>query len=478
MPPIILWFRNDLRLRDNPALIAACKTKQPIVASYVLDDSVRPFGGASRWWLHHSVASLGKSISQLNGKLILRRGNSVEEITKLAKETGASQVFCCRNYGPDDIEARLHKTLDALGVQLKRFKGTLLFEPEDIRTKSQTPFKVFTPFWNNCLGQPPVSFPTRRPSAPSFLHARITTDKLSDWNLLPDKQHNWAAHFQEVWTPGESGAHGRLRHFINKELKGYITSRDIPSYDETSRLSPHLRFGEISPKYVWHQVHSAIAHSPPLRRPGLAYLRQLGWREFSYHLLYHWPTLADKAFKPEFDKFPWRANPKKLKAWQQGKTGYPIVDAGMRQLWHTGWMHNRVRMIAASFLIKDLHIDWREGEAWFWDTLVDADAANNASGWQWVAGSGADAAPYFRIFNPTTQSKKFDPKGAYIGRWVPELKKLASPHIHHPHLSPKQALIDAGVTLDTNYPRPIVDHGQARRYALDAYQRIKNKKQP
>jgi deoxyribodipyrimidine photo-lyase len=474
--PAIVWFRQDLRLRDNPALNAAIATGRPVLPVYILDDETPgrwKLGGASRWWLHHSLASLGADLRKLGASLVLRRGRADTVIADLAREGGAVSVHWNRCYEPHAIarDTAIKKTLTESRVAAESYNGALLAEPWAVRTKQDEPFQVFTPFWNAIRER----IPERPTQAPENLHsAAAKSDQLEGWKLLPQNP-DWAAGLREAWRPGEHGAGKLIGLFAMKGLGTYDTDRDKPALPHTSRLSPHLHWGEISPRQVWHGI-AAGAQSLGLSihdGPAGAYLRELGWREFTHHLLYHWPTLPEQPWREAFARFPWRKDDAGLKAWQQGRTGYPIVDAGMRELWHTGWMHNRVRMIAASFLTKDLLIPWQRGEEWFWDTLVDADLAQNAANWQWVAGSGADAAPYFRIFNPMLQGEKFDPQGDYVRRWVPELAQLPNEFLHRPWLAPVETLRAAGIEIGHGYPAPIVDHGAARERALAAFKSLR-----
>jgi deoxyribodipyrimidine photo-lyase len=432
--PTVVWLRDDLRLADNPALSAAVERGEPVVLLYVLDEvgrGIRPLGSASRWWLHHSLAALHESV---NGCLVLRRGAAEEVVPAVVAETGATAVYWNRRYGAArDIDARLKA---ALPIEARSFHANLLFEPWTVTTGQGEPYKVFTPFWRACLERDvrgPLDAVALRPLA----HA---SDRLDDWALLPTRP-DWAAGLREEWTPGEAGAHERLDAFVADTIDDY-DRRDEPAVEATSRLSPHLRFGEVSPFQVWHAAHGAGRNSAK-------FLSEVGWREFNANILFHFPSLASENFRPAFDAFDWNdPDPDELAAWQRGRTGIPLVDAGMRELWHTGYMHNRVRMVVASFLVKNLLVDWRVGEQWFWDTLVDADEASNPGNWQWVAGSGADAAPYFRVFNPELQRKKFDPHDEYVRRWVPE---FGTP----------------------DYPDPIVDLATSRRDALAAYDALK-----
>ncbi len=473
-PPVIVWFRQDLRLADNPALQAAAATGAPVIPVYILDDDApgdwRP-GGASRWWLHHSLASLASDLQQLGGQLVLMKGEAQEQLDALIEQTGADAVFWNRLYDPwaRKRDEAIKSSLKDRGVRARSFNGSLIVEPWDIATKTGNPYKVFTPFWKSLKADHTPAEPTGRPNALQ-LHAHEGGLSLDDLDLLPTKP-DWSGGLQENWTPGEAAAHGRLGQFLKAAVSDYSDRRNLPGQSGTSRLSPHLHFGEISPRQVWH----AVKQSDHARTGGAdTYLSEIAWREFSYNLLYHFPDLPEANFQSKFDAFEWDECEDTLKAWQKGQTGYPIVDAGMRELWATGWMHNRVRMIVASFLIKDLFIHWRRGEDWFWDTLVDADLASNAASWQWTAGSGADAAPYFRVFNPVGQSEKFDPKGDYLRKWIPELADLPDKVIHAPWTADHAVLTRAGVSLGKTYPKPIVDHSEARKRALAAFEKIKD----
>jgi len=479
--PILLWFRQDLRLSDHRALTAALAAERPIIPVYILDDETPGLwkrGAAGRWWLHNSLKALSADLEALGSRLIFKRGSSLDCLEKLMDETGADLIHATRCYEPwaRRLEEDLAQQFELLGWTFRRFAGALLFEPETPKTKAGEPFRVFTPFYKACLalGTPKAPLPSPQSSLPSPADWPAS-DALEDWGLLPTTP-DWAGGMRDAWEPGEAGEAGakaRLLWFLDEAMAGYSDQRNRPDRPGTSGLSPHLHFGEVSPRQCWQAVENRLAEDDRGARGGRSFLREVVWREFSYHLLFHWPHLPEKAFRPEFEKFPWDEDEAALKAWQQGQTGYPIVDAGMRELWQTGWMHNRVRMITASFLIKDLMIPWQTGEAWFWDTLVDADLANNAASWQWVAGSGADAAPYFRVFNPTLQGKKFDPKGDYVRRYVPEIARLSNEHLHDPWEAPKEALAAAGVELGKTYPMPIVDHGKARQRALQAYETVK-----
>lgn len=478
--PVIHWFRNDLRLGDNRALHAAVSTGAPVILVYVLDDESPgkwAMGGASRWWLGKSLASLANNIKERGGRLVLRKGRANEVLRAIVKEAKATSVYCSRAYEPWAVatEQDLKRVLDADGVAFKRYAGALLREPEDLRTKTGDVYKVYTPFWKalsaNYHPPAPVAAPER------FIPAKISlkSDDLGAWNLFPAAP-NWATAFAAEWQPGEAGAEVRLTSFLDHAVASYSADRNRPDLPGTSRLSPHLHFGEITPARCWRAALSAASSRSGSDAGTETFLKEIVWREFSYSLLTHWPDLPEAPFRKEFARFPWAETPAvHLNSWKKGRTGYPIVDAGMRELWATGYMHNRVRMVVASFLIKHLLIPWQEGEVWFWDTLVDADLASNAASWQWVAGSGADAAPYFRIFNPVTQGEKFDPDGTYVRRWVPELAKLPASLIHAPWTAPPEILKASGVVLGRTYPHPIVDHAEARARALDGYKLVSNR---
>jgi len=478
--PVILWFQQDLRVQDHPALSAAVACGRPVVPVYILDDEapgVWAPGGASRWWLHNSLASLRSSLEKLGSGLILRRGPARKVLARLIAETGATSVFVTRRYEPHaaNLERELAADFTKGGIDFRRFGGTLLFEPEALATKEGRPYKVFTPFYKACLAKFPAASPAKAPSPLAAPPQLSRSDRLADWDLLPASP-DWAGGLRATWSPGEQGAEARLDTFLTSVMGDYETDRDRPDKPGTSRMSPHLHFGEISPRLCWQRAKLALEMNGHRGESGCtAYLRELIWREFSYHLLHHWRSLPEEPFRADFKDFPWEENEAHLQAWQRGRTGYPMVDAGMRQLWHTGWMHNRVRMIVASFLVKHLLVPWQAGAAWFWDTLVDADLANNSASWQWVAGCGADAAPFFRIFNPTIQGRKFDPDGAYVRQWVPELTAVPNAFIHQPWSAPPQVLSDAGVNLGRDYPGPIVDHATARARALDAFKKLKKR---
>jgi deoxyribodipyrimidine photo-lyase len=477
--PSLVWLRDDLRLDDNPALLAAA-TDGPVVALFVLDDSGksgRPLGGAARWWLHHSLERLGESFAKHGVTLILKAGDPEGIVPQVAAAIGAGSVHWNRRYyaWSKPLDAAIKQKLIQTGVKVESHKGSVLTEPWEIKTGSGNYFKVFTPFFRaatpfcDAWAAFAADVPTMTGVAVDY-----PSDSLGDWRLLPTKP-NWAGGLEAMWRPGEVGAHANLNTFLKSGLRGYKDNRNIPSVVGTSRLSPHIRFGEISMRRIWNQARAVMAEQVELAADGQTFLSELGWREFSTQLIYHYADFPEESWKPEFRRFPWQADAKALAAWQTGQTGYPIVDAGMRELYATGWMHNRVRMIVASFLVKHLLQDWRAGEAWFWDTLVDADIANNAAGWQWVAGSGADASPYFRIFNPMTQGENFDPKGKYVRKWVPEIAALPDSLIHRPFDAPRELLHATGITLGRTYPLPLIDHAKGRARALDALASLKAK---
>lgn len=480
--PALLWFRDDLRLSDNPALQAATD-HGPLICLYILDTSAarRPLGGAARWWLSRSLKALSEAISAKGGELLILRGDPAEELPRIVREAEIGYVAWNRRYDGAAItlDKALKATLTEADVTVESFNANLLNEPWQVETRAGGPFKVFTPYWRAVRerGEPATSLPTPRELSKAGLPAalRKRTVAIADLALEPTEP-DWAGGLREAWTPGEGGAQDRLDTFLDEALKGYREGRDRPDKLSTSRLSPHLRFGEISPRQIWHATRAALeaGDTPGSEADAEKFLSELGWREFSYHLLFHNPDLASVNYDRRFDAMSWEKDETGLKAWQKGLTGYPIVDAGLRELWQTGWMHNRVRMIAASFLIKHLLTDWRAGEAWFWDTLVDADPANNPASWQWVAGSGADAAPYFRIFNPVTQGEKFDPKGAYVRRFVPELAELDDRFIHRPWEAPADKLKKAGIVLGQDYPKPIIQLDFGRRRALDAFAALRS----
>ncbi len=471
VPVSIVWFRQDLRVKDNPALNAACDLGK-IVPVYIYDDATPPGrvpGAASKWWLHHSLASLNE---RLNGHLQVLKGDPKRILPKLMASCGAKAIFWNRCYEPWQInrDKEIKQSLLNEGYDVNSSNGSLLWEPMKVLKKDGTPYRVFTPYYRKgCLHQSEPRYPKAPPARITYADVSFQSDGLEALRLLPDIQ--WDTTIKAQWSPGEDGAADNLANFIEAALHDYKNGRDIPSIEGTSRLSPHLHFGELSPNQIWYAVKGNADNNNESSVD--TFLSELGWREFSYYLLYHYPTLPNKNFNEKFDKFPWRKDNSALKAWQRGKTGIPIVDAGMRELWQTGYMHNRVRMIVGSFLVKNLLISWHEGERWFWDTLLDADLASNSASWQWIAGSGADAAPYFRIFNPVLQGEKFDKNGHYVRHFCPELKHLPDKYIHKPWVAPSTVTKEAGVELGRTYPKPIVDLKASRQRALDAFQEIK-----
>jgi len=480
MAVTIVWFRRDLRLDDNPALAAAA-ARGAVVPLYVhAPEEAAPWepGGASRWWLHGSLTSLAAALDKAGAALVVRRGPSLDGLREVAKATGATHVVWNRLREPALVarDTAIKKALAADGLEVESCNGSLLHEPTHVATKEGRPYQVFTPFWRALLARDEPAEPVGAPRklVPAAAKPRLASVPIEALGLLP--RIDWAGTMRATWSPGEAAAKKRLARFLERGLTGYGSDRDRPDHDGTSALSPHLHFGEISPRRIWHAVREAVGGTPAAKITGSpeVYLRELGWREFAAHLLHHFPRTPDAPLKAPYAAFPWVDDPVGLEAWQRGRTGYPIVDAGMRQLWATGWMHNRVRMIVASFLVKDLRVSWLEGARWFFDTLVDADLAANTLGWQWAAGCGADAAPYFRIFNPTSQGEKFDPDGAYVRKWVPELQRLGPEAIHDP--AGAKPLERRGLVLGRDYPEPIVDHAQARKAALAALAKISGKR--
>jgi deoxyribodipyrimidine photo-lyase len=479
----IVWFRQDLRLEDHPALSAAACEGRPVAPVYVWAPEREgdwPPGAASRWWLHHSLKALDEALRRRGARLILRVGDPLEQLEALARETGAEVVAWHRRFEPAAMkeEERVRAGLARLGVRVEALGGALLFAPEEVATKKGEPYKVFTPFWNACRARAEaLGEPLAAPEALSGPAKWPRSAEVGALGLLPEMPgKDWAGGLGATWTPGEAGAWARLEDFLAGALEAYPEGRDRPDLAGTSRLSPHLHFGEISPRQVWRAVTQRMEMGPDERvaRGGEAFLRQLAWREFAYHLLVHFPKTPQEPLRGEFARFPWQRDDELLHAWQRGRTGVPLVDAGMRQLRATGWMHNRVRMIAASLLAKNMLLPWSEGARWFWETLVDADLANNTLGWQWVAGCGADAAPFFRIFNPVAQGERFDPEGNYVRQWVPELAGVPAKWIHQPHRAPERVMAEAGVKLGETYPRPVVNLEATRREALIAYRRMKS----
>ena len=474
MNPSIVWLRQDLRIEDNPALQEAIGSGGPVIPVYNWapeEEGGWPPGAASRWWLHNSLKRLQKELENIGLSLVIRSGSTLANLEQIIDKTGATAVFWNRRYEPASIQrdAMVKAELTRLGILAKSFNGNLLFEPWTILNKQNAPFKVFTPFWKACLARGEPSEPLPHPMKVAKKQLAVETLMLDQLELLP-KIH-WDKGLYEEWTPGTINAKKMLERFLKKGVDSYSELRDHPDEQGTSKMSPYLHFGEITSRMIWHAVMKSKTHTASSE----IYLKQLGWREFAHHLLYHFPLTTSKPLRPDFNEFPWNDNKDWVKAWHKGYTGYPIVDAGMRQLWTTGWMHNRVRMIVGSFLVKDLLISWQEGVRWFWDTLVDADLANNTMGWQWVSGCGADAAPYFRVFNPVIQGEKFDLSGDYVRKWIPEIADLPNKWLHCPWEAPQDVLSKAGIVIGKTYPPPIVDHAEARLKALNAFHALKNR---
>ena len=465
--PILMWFRRDLRLADNDALRAAADSGAPVIPVFVLDEKrPRVSGGAHRWWLDKSLTALGAALKAAGSALVLRRGETVEALLALAREARATRILAGRLHSPGEreTEADLAEACDKAGIAFDLFRSGLLTEPGEVMNGTGGDYKVFTPYLRALrakVGEVRLASAVRSLRGPVKAPA---TDDLDAWGLHPAKP-DWSKGFD--WTPGEESAHKTLNGFVKTCVSSYPRDRELPDVDGSSRLSPHLHWGELSSRQVWKAAQAA-GEAHRWEEAVSKFTAEIGWRDFSHQVLWHHPTLESETFNPGLKGLKWRRAETELEAWKHGRTGYPIVDAGMRQLWATGWMHNRVRMIVASFLSKDLLVDWREGERWFWDCLIDGDEANNAMNWQWVSGTGPDAQPFFRIFNPVGQSEKFDKAGGYIRRWVPELAKLSDRDIHAPWTLTPLELKGAGVELGDTYPKPIVDHGEARDRALAA----------
>jgi len=478
---IVVWFREDLRLDDNPALFEACAKATHIIPVYIFDESDAqdwPMGSASRWWLDRSLLNLHRQLKNYQSDLLLFKGDSITVLEQIISTSNVDAIHWNRLYTPAKIkrDKQIKHSLQKRGIEAVSFAGNVLIEPWKTLNKSNLPYKVFTPFYNRIKDELITQLPSvyQTPDKfPPLPKTPIKSASLKSLGLYVSKV-NWAKNFSNYWSPGEAGAHQVKDIFISDEINQYEKCRDLPNVDGTSKLSAHLHFGEVSVKALWIEIYQNMANRSPAKQQQMwSYLRQLVWRDFNGYLLFHFEHIDQAPFKEDFSEFPWVSDQQILSKWQQGKTGYPLVDAGMRQLWQTGWMHNRVRMVCASFLTKHLLIHWLEGAKWFWDTLIDADLANNSGGWQWVAGSGADATPYFRIFNPMTQSKKFDSKGDYLRQWLPELKELDNEFIHEPWLADDSTLKSAGLELGKDYPHMIIEHTKARQRALAAYTQIR-----
>ena len=478
MPTTVVWLRNSLRLEDHPALAHAAERGAVVPVFVWAPDEEGDWapGGAHRWWLHESLGALGQSLQDAGSRLVLREGASLDEILAVCEASGADRVVWQTRIAPtlrrrdDDVRAGL----EAAGIEVRQFAGRILHDPEKIQTGSGGPYRVFTPFWKKAKAQMEIGEPLPAPdlsAAPDAWPESVALDALGLTAMAQDGV-DWSGAMQEEWTPGEAGAHDRLDAFLNGTLLDYDERRDYPGDRGTSMLSPHLHWGEVSPRQVWTRVNEWVSNGPT-REAADAFLFEIGWREFSYHVLHHYPQMPDEPLKEKYRKMPWEHDASALRAWKRGRTGYPLVDAAMRQLYAIGWMHNRLRMITASFLTKDLLVQWQDGERWFWDTLCGGDLANNSMGWQWVAGCGADAQPFFRIFNPVSQGETHDPEGDYVREWVPELKEMPKKWIHKPWEAPDDVLEAAGVVLGETYPHPIVDHSEQRDEAMERYNAIK-----
>jgi deoxyribodipyrimidine photo-lyase len=477
MSTALVWFRLDLRLSDHAPLTAALDAFETVVPVFVWspeDEGDWPPGGAHRWYLHHSLAALDASLRARGSRLTLRAGPAADALPALAREVGAPCVLFHRRLEPAarEAEQRVGEALRAQGVEPRALDGYLLHDPDAVQTGSGGPYRVYTPFYRKLRATVQVGdpLPTARIGAPHAPADWPESAPLDSLGLLPTR--DWAEGFARVWTPGEAPAQAALDRFTGERLLDYPDGRDFPARHQTSELSPRLHWGEVSARQAWHAADAWVRNGV-MREAADKFQSELAWREFSYHLLWHYPHIPLEPLKSKYDALPWRDDPDGLRAWQRGQTGYPIVDAGMRQLWRVGWMHNRARMIVASFLTKDLLVPWQEGALWFWDTLVGGDLANNTQGWQWTAGSGADAQPFFRVFNPVSQSERYDPDGTYIRRWVPELADLPTRALHAPWTASERVLREAGVVLGETYPRPIVDHAEARARALEAFEAVK-----
>jgi len=474
LAPTILWFRKDLRLEDNSALKAAIVAGAPVIPLFIWspDESGgwAP-GAASKWWLHQALKSLSESFKEVSGEFVLREGDSLGQLRDIIEKTGAKRVYWNRRYESPhrELDASIKRQLREDGIEVESFNSSLLNEPHTAATGGGNPYKVYTPYWKKVKDRMIEPIAESNIDSLKFADPYPETLALKSLGLLPEKQ--WHHKFFQHWEVSEAAAQERLEKFLNQPVEGYNQARDIPSEDGTSSLSPYLHWGLIGPRQIMHSLKAK--HDLGKEGPEV-YAKEIYWREFAYNVLYHFPQTPDAPLREKYADFPWEPDANALKRWQRGQTGYPIVDAGMRQLYATGWMHNRVRMVVSSLLVKHLLQDWREGASWFWNTLVDADLASNTLGWQWSAGCGADAAPYFRVFNPITQGKKFDTEGEYVRKWVPEIAKLPNKFIHEPWEAPVGILEYAGVKLGKDYPKPIIDHKEGRARALAALDQFKS----
>lgn len=465
----LVLFDCDFRTKDNPAFFEACKNHQKILPLFIFDEkNKRKIGETSKWFLHFALENFAHELKkkyQLN--LVLKKGDSLKILSEIFAQKKIDAIYFNKLVEPYNIklQSQIKKLAKENSIEVFVFKSQMLFDPSEIKNGSGNYYKVFTPFWKECLrNSEKISEPLPEPK-PTFSSAKLEI-KNDDLKLLPKK--NWAKKFEKIWEFDHKKTEEKLSNFIKNKIHNYRQARDIPALESTSKISPYLHFGIISARQIFFAVTKNQQNEGTKQ-----FIAEIFWREFSHHLFFHFPQLSEKSFRAEFEKFPWQKNDEALQKWQKGQTGFPIVDAGMRELWQTGFMHNRVRMIVASFLIKDLLIDWREGEKWFWDCLVDANLANNCASWQWVAGSGADAAPYYRIFNPTLQGERFDEKGEYVKKWVPELENLPQKFIHSPWLADEEVLKKAGVKLGKNYPNRIVDHAKARDMAMMLFKSLR-----
>jgi len=472
--PTILWFRKDLRLRDNSALKACIEAGSPVIPIFIWSPEEAGDwapGAASKWWLHQALKSLSEAFKGRGGELVLREGDSLGQLRDIIEKSGAKRVYWNRRYeSPQrELDASIKRQLREDGVEVESFNSSLLNEPHTAATGGGNPYKVYTPYWKKVKDRPiePIAEPDF--DLLKFPDTYPQTEALDSYGLLPGKQ--WYRKFDSYWRVSEAAAQERLEKFLSQPVEGYNQARDIPSEDGTSSLSPYLHWGLIGPRQV---MHALIAKHDLGKEGPQVYAKEIYWREFAYNVLYHFPKTPTAPLHEKYADFPWQPDSITLKRWQRGQTGYPIIDAGMRQLYATGWMHNRVRMVVSSLLVKHLLQDWREGASWFWDKLVDADLASNTLGWQWSAGCGADAAPYFRVFNPITQGKKFDPEGDYVKRWVPELSNVTPEYIHEPWEASEPELDSFGLDLGIDYPKPIIEHSLGRKRALEALATLKN----
>jgi len=473
--PVVFWFRRDLRLTDNPGLRWAIETGQPVICIYIHDEKNSSMGGASNWWLHHSLDSLSMAIEKCGTKLHLFSGNTVDVLDYVLLNTKACSVAWNRRYEPESIklDKKIKAKLQAQDITVHSAPGNLCHEPWTVAREGKHPYRVFTAYWRASLKHESLPISKKVMKLKHYEKKIPKTVSLAKLQLLPTR--DWAKEFDSIWQPGEKGADLALKRAVKSRVANYDTARDLPAVEGTSRLSPHLAFGEISPRQINATIAKNVADGYLIDDDNTeTFRKEISWREFAYHLMYHFPHTIDDPLDVRFENFPWKKVSKKtLNRWQQGQTGIPLVDAGMRQLWQTGWMHNRVRMIVGSLLIKNMGYHWLHGADWFWDTLLDADLASNTMGWQWVAGSGADAAPYFRVFNPVRQGERFDPEGKYVRHWVPEIAQLSNKHIHSPWTASQTELQEAAIMLGKTYPKPIVDLKVTRTEALDRFAAIK-----